>query len=185
MRSTALFRYFNDLALIKRARSIGRLYLDRTTIARVAFSRCIHRTFCRPKWNDRPWNVRTHVCIIRPLVRFISGGSRIRGERAPLRAVPECPSDVIPWNHRGGVFSCVRISTGKESLIVCSFASVCSRTDDDASQRWECASYYKVGLFSAFSFTTLPFSLFFFFQNCKLKYLTEKWKCKIRRSTRM
>lgn len=52
---------------------------------------------------------RSNVCMHYPsLVRFISGGSRIHGERLLSSSYP-CSSDVIPWNHRGGVFSCVRI----------------------------------------------------------------------------
>lgn len=34
----------------------------------------------------------------------------------PLLATP-CPSDVIPWNHRGGVFSCVRINRQGELIV--------------------------------------------------------------------
>jgi len=95
-------------------RSIDCIWIGR--LSRVAFiSHYTHSpTFCRSRGNDRPWNVRACICIIR--LRFISSGSRIRGERL-LSTSYLYPSDVIPWNHRGGVFSCVRIDQQGELIV--------------------------------------------------------------------
>lgn len=61
---------------------------------------------------------RSDACMHYPsLVRFISGGSRIRERSFPLLPAPRS-SDVIPWNHRGGVFSCVIIDRQGEPLSV-------------------------------------------------------------------
>lgn len=106
-------RYFFFFSLTRRKthdRSIARLYLDRTTIARtsVSYSR---RLFLPSRGGTTgPETFGTHVLyalsVSCPVYfwRFANSWTLL----PPLLSGSARPDDVIPWNHRGGVFSCVR-----------------------------------------------------------------------------
>lgn len=110
---SAISRYFNDRAI---KRSIDRSAVFGQDDYRASPSAAFVGLFASRSGMTGPETFgRTYALS----VRFISGGSRIRGKRSSPR-VP-CPRDRVMSSleiTRGGVFSCVRSSTGKESFIV-------------------------------------------------------------------